>query len=160
MKNLFNSLAAGAVLLGSCAVAQAGDWSVNLDPKGGNRVDVILSFSGDGATEDTQIDVKVKSPFRVLSTDTLMKGSVCVASVEKAILRAVPPSGAGSALAKSINDTCVFSLMFDQKSAMDDFASEFEVGFVECASSVSGAVKCGDSVSQMATPSSAKIDKQ
>ncbi|MBD8527330.1 hypothetical protein [Pseudomarimonas arenosa] len=137
---------AALLLAGS---ASAGEWVLSVDPQGGNRVEVFATFHGDGATEEAQLDVKLNGAFAVESVEKLIPGSVCVASVEKNILRAVPPSGAGVGLPKGAHDTCVFTLRFLQKSMVADFSSQFDVSFTECASSKGIDVSCTSAVKQL-----------
>lgn len=140
-------LAVAGIACSSMAVA--GEWSVSLDSKGGNRVEVIATFNGDAITEEAQIDLKPKGAFVVEKVESLISGSVCVGSAEKGILRAVPPSGAGTGLAKSAHDTCVFTIRFLQKELLADFAAQFDVSFAECASSKVAGVACTHSIRQL-----------
>lgn len=122
-------LAVASIL--ATGTAFAGDFQVwTYADKNGRDAVVSVSFVGDGQTQDAQIDLKIPEGYRVVGSSTKVAGSVCAASAEKGLLRAVPPSGEGKALPSSMMDVCSFKL-----SATGEKASgkpKIEVAFKEC----------------------------
>lgn len=141
------SILASSLSLGVATSAIAGEWDVWIDKSQGSEVTIATSFSGDALTEDTQLDLKVASAFKVVDIQTLVKGSVCGAFPEKGFIRAVPPSGAGRSLAKSASDTCIFTLKLTDKSALSRQAKNVvDVMFIECVSSTDGPQSCSPNI--------------
>jgi len=143
MQNAIAKFTAGVVVLGALSVspASANGWEVWTEKQSADKVTVVASFGGDGSIEEAQLDLKVSGPFEVLEVSTLRKGSICFGNAEKNVLRAVPPSGAGSALKAAMTDTCMFTL---RVLSPKGWSAEgiVDVGFKECASSVKGVVGC------------------
>ena len=141
MRNvLIKSAAAAVLLVGAVSQSSANGWEVWSEKQGADRLTIVASFGGDGLIEEAQLDMKLGAQFEVIDTQVLRKGSVCFANSEKNILRAVPPSGAGTALKSKVTDTCMYTLRVSSKS----WSPENIVGtsLVECASSVKGIVPC------------------
>jgi len=136
LKTLF--LAASLLVAGA---ATAGDFQVwTYADKAGRDATLAVSFIGDGKTEEAQLDLKIPAGFRVTGSAIKTAGSVCVASGEKGIIRAVPPSGEGKPLPAGMMDVCTFKLA----STGDKPAGvpKFEVAFKECGGTA-GDVACG-----------------
>lgn len=138
MKASINAMRAaiGATILASTG-ALAGNfevWTYNT----GSTMDVVVSFSGEGKTQDSQLDFQFPDWAASVKAEVVVPGSVCVASKEAGIIRAVPPSGAGEALSSKAVDYCRFSL----KAKPGVERTELGQRFVECASP-GGASACG-----------------
>lgn len=142
MRTILNKTVFAVALFGaSMSQALANGWEVWAEKQGGDRLTIVASFGGDGQIEEAHLDLNLKGSFEVIDTQTLWKGSVCVASAEKNILRAVPPSGAGKALKASMAEACMFTVRITSKKG---WAAEDMIGVSlhECASSVKGIVPC------------------
>ncbi len=125
--------------------AQAGGWEVWTEKKGADQLTVVASFAGDSKIEDAHLDLAIGSGFEVVDIQTVQKGAVCAASTEKGLLRALPPSGAGAPLAKTLSDTCVFTVRI---TASKGWAPEslVEVEKNLCSSSFTGLLDCEVSI--------------
>lgn len=149
MRTIKNLIAASAFVgsLIACGSAMAGEWDVWVDKSRNNEITIAASFSGDTKTEDTQLDLTVAAGFTVVDVQTLVAGSVCAAFPEKGFVRAVPPSGAGRALAKAASDTCIFTLKLTEKAASSRVAKDMiDVKFIECVSSYTGDQPCTSNI--------------
>ena len=108
MGNKMRFVAAAVAAVVSCS-ASAGQFNVWTYQSGGNHI-VKVSFAGDQASQDAQLDLAIPAGFEVAEAKALVNGSVCAGSAESGILRAVPPSGAGKALPSAETDYCSFVL--------------------------------------------------
>jgi hypothetical protein len=117
--------------------AQAGQFHVWSYDTGKGQTHVEVSFAGDGVTQDAQIDLAMPAGYKLVSAKNLVEGSVCVASEEAKLIRAVPPSGAGKALAS--NDTNYCRFVFARGPSVKGKLT-FEPKLTECAGS--GAAEC------------------
>lgn len=129
---------ASMLVAGSVSAADFQVWTYA--DKGGRDAVVSVSFIGDGQTQDAQIDLKIPDGYRVSGSSTKTAGSVCAASAEKALLRAVPPSGDGKPLASAMMDVCTFKLTATGEKAVGK--PQIEVAFKECGGAA-GATACG-----------------
>ncbi len=146
MKSILSKAILSAALCGlTASSAIAGDWEVWTEKRGSDQLTIVTSFGGNGLIEEAQIDLNMSGAFEVIDTQVLQKGSVCVASAEKNIIRSVPPSGAGTALKSKATDACMFTLRLTSVKAWEP-TEVVSVGFKECASSVKGVVPCEASV--------------
>lgn len=111
--NNFKVIAAATLMLGaSVALAgSSGEFSTFVYETKSGTTDVVVAFSGDGVTQEAQLDLLFDAGLTVSSAEVLLPGSVCVANPDAHGLRAVPPSGAGKALATKTTDVCKFSLV-------------------------------------------------
>jgi len=134
-----------ALIATSVAPAIAGDWEVWTEKQGSDKLTIVTSFAGNGSIEEAHIDLNIDGNFEVVDTQVLQKGSVCVASAEKNIIRSLPPSGAGSALKSKATDTCLFTIRMTSVKTWNP-AEVVTVGFKECASSTKGSVPCDASI--------------
>lgn len=145
---VMSRILAGVCLVGATSLATAGDWEVWTEKRNGDRLVVATSFAGDAKIEDAQIDLKVEGSFEVISVETLHKDAVCVASAARGLLRSLPPSGAGTPLAKAAADTCVFTLRVLGAKTWEP-EQLVKVEKTECASSYTGLVPCEGSIRRL-----------
>ncbi len=136
-------LAAAAFVASFSMSAVAGGFNVwtYSDDKAGSQV--VVSFSGDGVTQDAQLDMSVAKGVVAASSKVLVPGSVCAISPAGDKIRAVPPSGAGSPLTSKETDYCSFVLKPAKGFArMGGAGAELlKVELNECAGA--GASSCG-----------------
>lgn len=130
-------LAASMLVAGAASAADFQVWTTA--GKGGDVV-LAVSFIGDGATQDAQIDLKIPAGYRVAASEMKSAGSVCAASSEKGLIRALPPSGNGKPLPSGIMDVCTFKLSSTGEKPAG--LPTFEVAFKECGAA-SGERTCG-----------------
>lgn len=130
MKAIKTILAASALLVSGFATAGKFETWSDLDGKG--NIVVVVSFAGDGATQDAQVDFKYPADWSLLKAVPKVAGSVCVVNSEKGFVRVVPPSGAGKALTSKQTDYCSF--MFKSTAKTTNIAGLEQV-FTECAAS-------------------------
>jgi hypothetical protein len=143
MNKLFAKIVLGSTALGLAGGVAAGDWEVWTQNRAGPNMVIMTSFAGDGSTEEAHLDLEMAVPFEVVHVDTLQKGAVCVASKERNVLRAVPPSGAGQPLAKNATEACMFTIRVKGNPTLAEIV---KVSFAECTSSVTGDVPCAAKV--------------
>ena len=87
-----------SLILGCASVAaSAGQFEVWHEVGAKGVVPAIVSFAGDGSTQDAQLDVEYDSSLTLSKAVAKVPGSVCVGLAGNKI-RGVPPSGAGTAL--------------------------------------------------------------
>ena len=137
MKRTLMVLAVSAFGAGAASAADFQVWSYA--DKGGRDVVLAVSFIGDGKTEEAQIDLRIPQGFRVAGSVVKTAGSVCAASGEKGLIRAVPPSGEGKPLPSGMMEVCTFKLTGTGEKVG---APKFEVASKECGN-VSGSLACG-----------------
>lgn len=106
------AVSAAALLLVAAAAsgASSGEFSTFVYETKRGTTDVVVAFSGDGVTQEAQLDLLFDAGLTVSKAEVLVPGSVCVANPDAHGLRAVPPSGAGKALSSKMMDVCKFSL--------------------------------------------------
>lgn len=132
------------LIIASAALAFAGSasagnfeiWSDSSAKAG--YVTAIVSFTGDGATQDAQADIAFGDNLSLVKAVAKVPGSVCVGLPQQNKIRVVPPSGAGQALAAKATDYCAFT--FKAKGGAS--SPGFRVAFTECAAS-GGSQNCG-----------------
>jgi hypothetical protein len=137
MKRILMFLAGSAFFAGAATAADFQVWTYA--DKGGRGAVLAVSFIGDGATQEAQIDLKIPAGFRITESVVKTAGSVCAASAEKGLIRAVPPSGEGKPLPSGMMDVCTFKLASTGEKVG---APKVEVAFKECADA-SGERACG-----------------
>ena len=121
-------LAASMLVAGAASAADFQVWTYA--DKGGRDMVLAVSFIGDGATQDAQIDLNIPTGYRVAGSVVKAAGSVCAASGEKGLIRVVPPSGEGKPLPSAMMEVCTFKLTSTgEKSAG---VPKVEVAFKEC----------------------------
>lgn len=131
------AIAAAALLVsGSVFAGSFESWTM-ADKKGG--VTVVVSFQGDGVTQDAGVDLAIPEGYTVGKSVVKVAGSICM-STEK-FMRVVPPSGAGEALPKGAVDYCSFSLRA-KKGAVAAGPVVLTPVFTECAAPT-GIQSCG-----------------
>lgn len=123
----------------------AGKFEVWTDSTSGDVQTAIVSFAGDGSTQEAQADYAVSKGWQVVQSKALVAGSVCASVAGGTIARAVPPSGAGNALSGSTIDYCSFQ--FKRAAAGSEFGLTLKLS--ECATT-SSIAKCGSSVRNLA----------
>jgi hypothetical protein len=142
MRNVI-ATAAGSALLLAATSATAGQFEIWTDPAAkGNRIVLMVSFAGDGMTEDAQADISYDPALKLVSAQTKVAGSVCVGLPGRNIIRVVPPTGAGTALTSAAVDYCSFVF---ERPAIAKSVAEFKVEFVECGSPT-GMHSCGTEI--------------
>jgi len=102
-----------------------------MDDAKSNRTTLVVSFTGDGATQEAQLDLEVPAGLVLAKAIVKVAGSVC-AGVPGNKIRIVPPSGAGEALPSRAIDYCSFSFK-SSLSVMAKAKPQFKVTFQECA---------------------------
>ncbi len=126
--------ALGLVALGT---ANAGSFTTN-SPSGqpGNTVTYIVSFAGDGETEDAQLDASFNAGdfSAVVANPALVPGSTCTTPGGNSI-RAVPPSGGGVPLTSTSTAYCSYQVTINA-AVVAPAALNFTQTFLECADSV------------------------
>lgn len=105
-KLLFVTTVASVLVCSSASAGQFNVWTYN----SGDRGMVTVSFAGDEISQDAQLDLAIPAGYEFVEAKTLVAGSVCAGSTKDRLLRAVPPSGAGSPLASAETDYCSFVL--------------------------------------------------
>ena len=110
--------------------AHAGQFQVWSYDTGKGQTHVEVSFAGDGITQDAQLDLAIPAGYKLVSAKSLVDGSVCVASDEASLMRAVPPSGAGEPLTSNEVNYCRFVFA---KGAVAKGKLTFEPKLTECA---------------------------
>ena len=130
-------LAGSAFFAGAATAADFQVWTYA--GKGGRDAVLAVSFIGDGATQEAQLDLRIPAGFRVAESAVKSAASVCAASGEKGLIRAVPPSGEGKPLPSGLIDVCTFKLVGTGEKVG---APKIEVAFKECGDA-SGARACG-----------------
>jgi len=142
MRNILRNTVSGALLfVGSVSLANASGWEIWTQKQGSDKLTIVASFGGDGSVEEAHLDMNLNSAFEVIETQTLRKGSICFANAEKNVIRAIPPSGAGTALKSAQTDTCMFTVRITSSKTWNP-AEVVGVTLKECASSVKGIVPC------------------
>jgi len=126
----------------AAAPAFAGNFEIWTDSSAKGGVTMIVSFAGDGLTEDAQVDFDTPKNLKFVRADVKVPGSVCVAFPKENKVRVVPPSGAGTALPTAATDYCSFS--FAGKAT----GEKFKPSFVECAAPT-GSSKCNADVNEV-----------
>lgn len=122
--------------------AQAGNFEVWHDSNAkSNVVTAVVSFSGDGSTQDAQADIAYPADWKLLKASAKVAGTICVGHANAKMIRVVPPSGAGTALSSKATDYCSFSFS-KGKAASNVGSSEFKISFVEC-QAADGSKACG-----------------
>jgi len=135
----FTFVSVAAILAAFSVSASAGQFEVWSDgAKGANRT-VIVSFAGDGHTQDAQADIAFDPGLEFVTANAKVAGSVCAELKGKNMVRVVPPSGAGSALSSKQIDYCAFS--FRSRGGKAVAGTGLTVSFTECAG-VSGSSNC------------------
>ena len=145
MKRTLMVLATAMLANGSVSAADFQVWSQA--DKSGRDVLLSVSFIGDGATQEAQLDLRIPAGFRVADSVVKTAGSVCVGLGEKGLIRAVPPSGAGKPLPSGLMDVCSFKLISTGEKPAG--APKIEVAFKECGDTT-GARSCGVQTPDMA----------
>jgi len=128
MKRTLMVLATTMFAAGSVSAADFQVWTQG--DKGGRNVALTVSFIGDGATQEAQLDLRIPAGFRVAESSVKMAGSVCVGLADKGLIRAVPPSGAGKPLPSALTDVCTFKLTSTGEKLAG--VPQIEVAFKEC----------------------------
>jgi hypothetical protein len=132
LNSLCRALLAAGVALTMAGVANAGSFEVAADT--GAKADqyvAIVSFTGDGVTQDAQLDLTYSADLEFVQARSLVAGSVCAGFAKTSMVRAVPPSGAGSALPSKTTGYCSFSFRSKAGAVKGD---KLTVAFQECAS--------------------------
>ena len=143
MRNYVASLVMTAGLALAAAPAFAGNFEIWTDSSAKGGVTMLVSFAGDGLTEDAQVDFNYPTNLKFVRADVKVPGSICAAFPSENKVRVVPPSGAGTPLSTAATDYCSFS--FSGKGAA---AAKFKPSFVECAAPT-GSSKCNADVNEV-----------
>lgn len=107
-----------AVLLALSGAASAGTFSLTTSPNASDEIDVItggttgvqIFFTGDGSTQDAQMDFTLDNFADLTITPVvLVAGSTCGFD-GATLLRIAPPSGAGTALTSTPTAYCRFDI--------------------------------------------------
>ena len=131
-KSLCRTLLAAGVALTMAGVANAGSFEIASDTGAkANQFVALVSFAGDGVTQDAQLDLTYSSDLEFVQARALVAGSVCVGFAKTNTVRAVPPSGAGTALTSTSTGYCSFSFRSKAGAVKGD---KLTVAFQECAS--------------------------
>jgi hypothetical protein len=142
------ALASAALVIGGAATA--GDWEVWTEKRSETEMVLMTSFAGDGQTEEAHLDLSLAGPFEIVKIDTLQKGAICVGSSERNMLRAVPPSGAGTPLSQEATDACMFTLRVkSQGKGRANAAGLVKISRSECSSSYAGDVPCAAKIQSL-----------
>lgn len=136
MKN-FTFLAAALLISSTASAGSFESWTM-ADKKAG-AVTVVVSFQGDGVTQDAGVDLGIPEGYIVTKSVIKVAGSVCM-STDK-FMRVVPPSGAGEALPKAAVDYCSFALRAKKGAVVSQSINLVPV-FTECAAPT-GIQSCG-----------------
>lgn len=139
MKTRLIIASAIAGLLAS-ASSFAGQFEIWSDGAKGPQQTVIVSFAGDGQTQDAQADITFEPGLEFVAATAKVAGSVCVELKGRNMVRVVPPSGAGVALSSKPTDVCSFS--FRSKRGKSVSGTGLSVAFTECAGA-GGSSECG-----------------
>lgn len=122
---------AAALSLFAVSSAFAGSFETySLSDTKSKRVTVVVSFAGDGVTQDSQVDLDYPAGLTLVKATAKVAGSVCVGIAGNKI-RVVPPSGAGKALPSAATDYCSFSFAAQKGLQTSNFS--FKPSFTECA---------------------------
>ena len=124
----FAILAAALMVSGTALAGSFESWTM-ADKKGG-AVTVVVSFQGDGVTQDAGVDLEIPAGYTVAKASVKVPGTICMSNDK--MMRVVPPSGAGVALSKSAVDYCSFALRA-QKGAVVSEKLVLKPIFTECA---------------------------
>lgn len=137
--SILNKLVVGSLLIGASGLVSAGSFDTwTMQDSKAKRTTVVVSFTGDGATQEAQLDLDVPEGLELAKAVVKVAGSVC-AAIPGNKIRVVPPSGAGEALSSRAVDYCSFS--FRSNGALSKAKPEFKVSFQECATTT-GASAC------------------
>ena len=139
----FKSIAA-LLLIGSAfpSLAVAGEFNTWTYNKGkSTQHNVVVSFSGDGIEQEAMVDLHVPKGALLVKAEVLVAGSVCVGLDNNSYVRAVPPSGAGTALPTKETDYCRFT--FDLSKSSVRGGLKLTEKFTECSSPGSEIKSCG-----------------
>ncbi|GIX34164.1 MAG: hypothetical protein KatS3mg125_2120 [Lysobacterales bacterium] len=112
--------------------ASAGQFEVWAGHEKGRSVTVLVTFQGDGVTEDAQLDLGFDESLEFVSAKTIVDGSVCVLMKNKRAIRIVPPTGGGTPLPVKPVEYCSF--LFRANLSKGDASAAFRHEFIECAS--------------------------
>lgn len=118
--------------LGAFQAASAGQFEVWTGHDKGRTVTVLVTFQGDGITEDAQLDLGFDESVEFVSAKTIVDGSVCVLMKNKRAVRIVPPTGGGTPLTSKPVEYCSF--LFRANNSKANAAAAFRSEFIECAS--------------------------
>ena len=160
LKVVLGFVVAGALISSS---ALAGEFNVWTYSKNNVQHDVVVSFSGDGVDQEAMVDLLVPKNVTLVKAETLVPGSVCVGLDNNSYIRAVPPSGAGSALPSNETDYCRFTFQANKadRSVRAERATKLVLKqkFIECSSPGSEIVACGLGVYDVSDNSNRTIAK-
>jgi hypothetical protein len=135
------------VVAGLASAGPSGEFSTYVYETKSGMTNVVVAFSGDGVTQEAQLDLTFDQGLSVVKAEPLVGGAVCVANPDVHGLRAVPPSGAGKALSTKGTDVCKFSLARAPSLAKSFKASSsISVRLSECASANGDVGACQSSV--------------
>jgi hypothetical protein len=145
-KILFGS--AILMMAGAATAGSTGQFdTIVLDNAKSGMTEVVVTFSGDGVTQEAQLDLLFAEGLSVAKAEALQAGSVCVANPDAHGLRAVPPSGAGKALSTGTVDVCKFSLTRAPSLAKSFKASSsFSVRLSECSAPGQDVGSCASNI--------------
>jgi len=137
--NFVSTIAAAALVIFGAGSAVAGSFETySLGDAKSKRVTVVVSFAGDGVTQDSQVDLDVPQGLVLMNAQAKVAGSVCV-GIPGNKVRVVPPSGAGKALPSAATDYCSFSFRAEKSAQVGKVS--FKPSFTECAAP-NGAQSC------------------
>jgi hypothetical protein len=130
-----------ALLLAASFGANAGSFEIwsDVDKASGQTI-AVVSFSGDGVTQDAQADFTYGDGLEFVAANTKVAGSICVGFAKDRSIRIVPPSGAGQALPSKATDYCSFSFK-SKRGGVIAKGAKFSTKFQECAAP-SGTSSC------------------
>jgi hypothetical protein len=152
MKKSQMFFSAAALMLAGAAFADWGDATghfdtIVLDNSKSGTTEVVITFTGDGVTQDAQLDLLYDAGLTVAKAEALQPGAVCVANPDAHGLRAVPPSGAGKALSTETVDVCKFSLSRAPSLAKSFKASSsISVSLAECSAPGKDVGSCASNI--------------
>lgn len=134
MRNFLAKLALAGLVSAASTGALAGVYTQSPDPASvapGAQVNIDILFAGDGATQDTQLDLDYNATvFPTVTGVALVAGSICAVNPSPTFIRIVPPSGAGTALTSTATAYCRFQFTAAAGAAAGNY--DFVQRFIEC----------------------------
>lgn len=134
-----------AFAVGLCsATVEAGEFNAWTYAKSAGQQDVVVSFASDGVDQEAMVDFYMPKGAKLIKSEVLVAGSVCVGLDNDSYLRVVPPSGAGTALPAKETDYCRFTIQMDKAKRSSQIALKSK--FTECSAPLGEIKSCGLSV--------------
>lgn len=134
--------------------ASAGVYTAQVSGAPGATVTLNVSFTGDGATAETQTDLTFSNANITISNPQILNGATNCLVINPTTLRIIPPSGGSNPLPAGPTNYCSFSVAIAP--AAPEALIPFTAVGIECTNAMAGSEPCtlaaGSGVNVVNTP--------